>query len=284
MGFSKKEKDLALKPISNAMKDAEDRLRSVVKAEAKFLHDLECEEHKSSLEFVNQLKGYIELIQNEELLQQHNTNSSMTSAGRNTVVLVKLASIDVSLDQIYNLISNQLPNHPKLQEFIEKIGSLPKLEDYDDEPFPKNEKKIDTDSGSFITKTHVTMAHQSVCSQEELISEYKSLQGFNVQLEVTGILFSEKVAALSVQLPSTCNNSRKNESGESSSSSVLLPKCRNDFPHITFWHRNDTSSVEGNQLPIDVKDGQATNILFGCGHLVSGTISFWDQSNSKLVI
>ena len=100
--------------------------------------------------------------------------------------------------------------------------------------------------------------------------KYSHLLGKKVQLDVTGLLWDEQVAALAVDVAVT------------SSDGIAVPTCANAFSHITVWVAEGARASMSNQLPQHVDDGNAKRLDFEKPFPIFGTFSFWDFSNNKL--
>jgi hypothetical protein len=118
----------------------------------------------------------------------------------------------------------------------------------------------------FVDQTHVTMAHMSRCSQQTLRNLFEPFVGKKVLVKAMALLWSDRVAALAVDIPQQ-NNAATDE--------PILPACQNAFPHITVWKACEAEAKESNDLPNLVEIGLATRVDFDESALLEGTVSLW---------
>jgi hypothetical protein len=118
-----------------------------------------------------------------------------------------------------------------------------------------------------VLETHVTLAHHSSTSQSEMKSKFGSYTNATVCVEVTGLLWSGRVAALSVAsaMVVVSKDIRQPE----------LPASANSFPHITVWVADEARAHESNQLPVLVDQGAAQAVVFPQSIFLEGVMTFW---------
>jgi hypothetical protein len=121
----------------------------------------------------------------------------------------------------------------------------------------------------FVSTTHLTMAHFERTPQATMRQLYGGLLGARVELKVTALLWSMRVAAFAVDI------TELTEDGGN------MPKSQNPFSHITIWFQG-TTAFEANRLPDLVKSGEAQRIEFENPIPLSGKISFWGKDNQPL--
>ena len=119
--------------------------------------------------------------------------------------------------------------------------------------------------GLFVQRPHVTMAHFSQLSQQNILKEYTYADGKSVTLTITGILIGETIAAFSIRLPDYLNGTEP----------LAAPPCQNSFPHITVWVGNDESAAKSNDLPAMVERNEAIKVELAQCIDASGTLCFW---------
>lgn len=166
---------------------------------------------------------------------------------------IKIVSVDVERRKVHSLLRDCLSDDDAANVME---GRLHKDQYLDDE----------YKSSGFVENTHVTMAHFSQLSQEEMIGIFGPVLGHTVSVTVTGLLWNQRIAALSVDMSPTTTDT-----------GAQVAKPQNDFPHITLWHMEDASPSESNDLPRLLSIGEASRLIFSQTPLLllEGTISFW---------
>ena len=123
----------------------------------------------------------------------------------------------------------------------------------------------------FVSTTHVTMAHFERTSHATMQELYGGLLGARVELKVTALLWSTRVAALAVDIPEQTPNGKQ------------IPKSQNPFSHMMIWfHGTSTTAFEANRLPDLVTSGEAQRLDFENPIPLPGKISFWGKDNKPL--
>ncbi|KAG6523285.1 hypothetical protein ZIOFF_013141 [Zingiber officinale] len=110
-----------------------------------------------------------------------------------------------------------------------------------------------------LMKAHVTLAHKRSHGVTSVAS-YGVFLKQNVPVDFTALLFSDKLAALEVQLGSI--NSEKIDS-------------KNEWPHATLWTAPGTPPKEANTLSHLAAEGKATRIDIKPPITVSGVLDFF---------
>ncbi|XP_074592518.1 tRNA ligase 1 isoform X2 [Curcuma longa] len=110
-----------------------------------------------------------------------------------------------------------------------------------------------------LMKAHVTLAHKRSHGVTSVAS-YGVFLKQNVPVDLTALLFSDKLAALEVQLGSI--DSEKIDS-------------KNEWPHATLWTAPGTPPKEANTLSHLVAQGKATRIDIKPPITVSGVVDFF---------
>jgi hypothetical protein len=167
---------------------------------------------------------------------------------------VRLASIDVALNIVQSLLLD-LRCDSRLSSFFD--GCLDGCESWIQDP--KKLGKLE----NFVSKTHVTLAHHSSVSQNELRILFEPLVGELVTISIVGFMWTQRNAAFVVTVPNTTN------------SGILLPRCKNNFPHMTVWHLPGTSAAASNDLPSLAACHEAESIDFDLPKEVEGVIGLW---------
>lgn len=221
--------------------DMEKRLRISIQNHSNFLRALSADQNDSELSFLEQLQSNIASLD----------SSSEEAYVEDPQKFIDLVSIDVDVKNVHQLLSNKALKYPRLAEYFNEIGGL-KL------PLQVEENL----AGRFVYKTHMTMVHYSQSSQRDMKSHFSRLEGKKVKLTITGILFSNKVAALSVIVPRETEIEPR----------MNLPPCQNKFSHITVWAGQNILEATANDLPDAVENQMAQRIVFDKHIHVEGCI------------
>jgi hypothetical protein len=115
----------------------------------------------------------------------------------------------------------------------------------------------------FVERTHVTMAFSDRTAQTSMREAFGPVLDCNVDILVTGLLWSKNHAAFAVSIP------------EHTADGKPLPPCGNAFAHITVWVAEGSKSVGSNELRALVSDGQAHCADLETPVQVRGKVSFW---------
>ncbi|PIA61841.1 hypothetical protein AQUCO_00200085v1 [Aquilegia coerulea] len=117
----------------------------------------------------------------------------------------------------------------------------------------------DKDMHNNLKKAHVTLAHKRRHGVAA-VANYGVYLNQNVPVDLTALLFSDKSAALEVQLGSVGNEK-------------IISK--NQWPHVTIWTAKGVLPQEANTLQQLVLDGEATRIDIEPPISISGTLDFY---------
>ena len=237
---SKNEKE----EVKNLITAMELRLRSSIKTHGEFLNSITIDREVSFRSFVDQLKSNAKVLDNPSAISESKQSSES---------FISLVSIDVNREEVRKILSNAITNYSPLADYFKRMSSP--------EAGMEWEKRLNE------KQPHVTMAHFSRSSQNRMRSDFGSIVGMKVKLRVNGILYSDKVAALSVILPETTTGL----------STYPLPSCENDFPHITVWCAHNVKAFESNCLPDNIKNSFAKKIVFDDEFVIDGVVSYWYQ-------
>nr|GEU94686.1 tRNA ligase 1 [Tanacetum cinerariifolium] len=148
---------------------------------------------------------------------------------------IVFAAIDVHVADIHNLLSNISESDTKVKTFFEN-----------------------KDMENNLKKAHITLAHKR--SHGVIgVANYGRFENQNIPVDVTALLFSDKLAALETNPGSV--------DGEKISS-------KNEWPHLTLWTAQGIPPKEANTLPELVLQGKATRIEFNPPFRISGVMQF----------
>ncbi|KAL5831218.1 hypothetical protein ACOSQ4_016572 [Xanthoceras sorbifolium] len=117
----------------------------------------------------------------------------------------------------------------------------------------------DKDMESSLNKAHVTLAHKR-SHGVTAIASYGVFLNQEVPVELTALLFNDKMAALEARLGSV--------DGEKVVS-------KNEWPHITLWTGAGVAPKEANALPQLHSEGKATRIEINPTVIISGPLEFY---------
>lgn len=109
-----------------------------------------------------------------------------------------------------------------------------------------------------IPAAHVTLAHKRAHGVAAVAS-YGEVQGARVPIQLTAILFSEKLCAFEAQW-------------ESAPDQAIL--SRNSWPHVTLWTDKGTAAKEANSLPRLAEAGEASRFVLQTPKTVIGEVQF----------
>ena len=244
VGCEREGKDaLKLLDSNPVVQDMERRLRDVMRKHTALLFSLASGETETQLAFVNQLVAQIE----------SSTDHAIVDADATAKAPITLVSIDVCSEDLHKALRTIAVNDPSFSDILRSIGIDPL----------QSENYLNAMSFGLEKRTHVTMAHPSRASQQEMRSKFDSLIGKSVNIIVTGMLLSKRAAALAVQVASK------------TSDGIGVPRSTNDFVHVTLWRTAGCKAVESNSLPDLVADQHADNIVFKIPFEIQGTFSYW---------
>ncbi|XP_031100261.1 tRNA ligase 1 isoform X1 [Ipomoea triloba] len=171
------------------------------------------------------------------------------------------------LEQLRSIATGETPaiEKRKLGTIVFAAVSLPVTEI---QSLLDNLGKKDSEAGSFLKdknlesrlqKAHVTLAHKGSHSVAALASFAPFLHQ-QVPVEITALLFSERVAALEA-----CIGSINGEKIHS----------KNEWSHVTLWTSKGTAPVEANSLPQLLQEGKAKRVEIEPPIAITGVIQFY---------
>lgn len=106
---------------------------------------------------------------------------------------------------------------------------------------------------------HVTLAHKR-SHGIKAVADYGIFENKEVPVELTALLFSDKMAALEARL------------GSVEDERVI---CKNEWPHVTLWTSEGVAAKEANALPQLVSEGKATLVEINPPIVISGMVQFF---------
>jgi len=231
-----------------AVQDIEKRLRAVLKTHKDMLLGISADEVTSRSAFVDQVALFTKTVCEDDITTGTNVETAVnTSAAKK----IRLVSIDSPVQTIHAALKTAANKESLVMEALKFMGAELCRDKF-------------TSTHGFEQNTHVTMAHSSRMVQGDMISKYESLLNQTVGIRVVGLLWSDRIAALAIELPMTARNGTS-----------TIPESSNAFSHITLW-RDGAKSMESNQLPKMVSQGEASEITFRHPFEVEGTFSFWE--------
>ncbi|XP_010253547.1 PREDICTED: uncharacterized protein LOC104594775 [Nelumbo nucifera] len=128
------------------------------------------------------------------------------------------------------------------------------------EQYPQVEGFLkDKDLENSLKKAHVTLAHKR-SHGVTAVASYGVFLHQNVPVDLTALLFSDKLAAFEAHLGFV--------NGEKITS-------KNQWPHVTLWTGEGVAAKEANTLPQLLSEGKATRIEIDPSTTVSGPLEFY---------
>jgi hypothetical protein len=230
-----------------AVKEVEGMLRATLAKHKDLLLGLTADETTSRSAFVDQVTSLTKSVCENDTMSDAKANATASTAA--TCTKISIASIDISFQDIHGALKAIATEDVRVMEALNSMGA-----EVGNSVFSKDR--------GFEQKTHVTMAHSSRMSQREMRSKFEALLTQSVVVRVVGLLWSDRIAALAVELSSA------SETGDG------IPKCCNTFVHVTLW-RDGAKSMESNQLPSLVSEREAFEVTFRSPFEVKGAFSFW---------
>lgn len=238
---------------NDAGKSMERRLRSQILKHQAFLESLCVSESESKEAFIKQLSDLTLTVSSDKPVDGDHSSRHK---------FVEIASVDIDEQLIRSALLDAAKLNVEVMSLLERIGKM--LNGMDQEAFSIMDLTL-ASQGFFVQRPHVTMAHFSQLSQQNILKEYSQANGKSITLTITGILIGETVAAFSVRLPEFLDGMEP----------LKTPPCQNAFPHITIWVGTDESASKSNDLPSMVEKSEAIKVEFAQGIDVSGTLCFW---------
>jgi len=235
------------------IQDLETSLRSLFETHKDFLHDLAVSKDVSQKALLSQISPLW-----DELIESESTNLFDESTKTRKI---KLVSIDIDAKSVHGVLQSGSEENASLSAFLSTIANNGEHSD----------GGLYTGEG-FITNTHVTMAHFKEMDQKAIHQSFDAIVGQSVSVNIKSFIWSEKVAALAVEVDTETEAEAK----------YTVPAPQNAFPHITVWHAKGANAFLSNQLLDMLGSGRAERIDFSQPIKLRGTISFWDKNNKHL--
>lgn len=228
----------ATKVASSYLDNLEARLRESLHRHWDHLVQLTVPESTSRAAFASKIV---------ELVAETDACYPSYSAAKSTV-FIKIAALDVDLEAVCAVLRSQA-SVPRLQSFWASMGETPPA--------------ISEFSGKIVKRPHVTMAHFLQMEQATMRGFFEPLCGSIVKLTASALLWSDRVAALEVNLPKATLTGKE------------VPQPQNSFPHVTVWVHSSATPAESNELPLQCQLGMAKRVAFEEPIELSGTVSLW---------
>jgi hypothetical protein len=208
--------------------------------------------------FVRQLLARIQSLAKEPV----DAMECDSTRGDEEMARIKLVAIDIARASIHSLLKQE-GRIGSISDFLEKTLDGTPSECWIDHHFAGD---------LFVERTHVTMQFWQETSQASMQELYGPLLGAAVDLQATGLLWDERVAALEVTVNKTTQDGQE------------IPPGKNKFVHVTVWVSNTAQAWESNKLPSKVDSGLAHRVQFAQSVPLFGAVSFWDFENNPLPI
>ena len=223
----------------------ERRLRAMISQHESFLESLCNAEFESRSAFFKQL-SYL-----SSSLTKRETARHVHSTGHK---FIEIVSIDIDRDIIDRVLEEIRKDCVQLEHLMMRIGKK-----------HSNKGTLNLNQiseGTSVEKTHVTMAHFSQLSQQDILKGFAHVEGRPVTVTITDILIGESIAAFRVKLPKVLDDLR------------VMPSCLNVFPHVTIWFGSNESAAKSNDLPAMVERKEAIQVELS-HQSIAGTFCFW---------
>ena len=168
---------------------------------------------------------------------------------------IKIASLDFDYEMFCSVLDKIKNNFEQVKQY------------FDEREEHKSNDENDTTQNRFIKSVHCTFIHNSQVTQSEMVALFNHLLGSNVDAKATALLYSDKTAAIEVEISEVTSGSEQHQ----------VPRPRNEFKHVTVWCGRGTEAKESNELPEQVKSNiaNAKKVLFQEPIPLSGSFRFW---------
>lgn len=148
---------------------------------------------------------------------------------------IVFACVRLPVSEIHGLVNDFTTAHPEVEAFFK-----------------------DKNLTNQLTKAHVTLAHKN-SHGVVAVANYAQFLNRKVPVEMTALLFSDKLAALEARIGSV--------DGER-----VIPK--NEWPHVTLWTAKGVPPKEANTLPQLVSQGKASRFEIDPPMSITGEVIF----------
>ncbi|KAL7468445.1 hypothetical protein ACHAXS_008682 [Conticribra weissflogii] len=234
----------------------ETRLRDLILLHQESLKSMTIPVDESREQFLSQIASKV-----MDLDDNFQMKNSMQ--GRGLQHFIEIASIDVDVKEIRDILSMLASHDVDVRNFFDGRGGIPVAESSVADSIHR--EHTDLVLGTFVEKTHVTMAHFSQLSQQKIRDTYGHLEGNSVSVSVTDLIIGESVAAFSVMVPEKTDGEKPRD----------IPPPRNSYAHITIWFGEGESAARSNDLPSMVERGEAKRVVLSEAVQVCGKIGYW---------
>ncbi len=234
--------DLRICNIANDdsnMAAMEEKLRTSIWNNREFIRNLTTSVEASRKVFTTELMGKIDSLPN--------TIDPTLTAKEPLTRSIKIVSLDLELSEVNAAVEKMKDTFPSVRQYFTQREEHKQNDE--------NDKSINR----FITSVHVTFAHASEMPQTSMTSSFQHLIGVRLQINATSLLYSEKIAAIEVEIPAD----------------NAIPRPMNPFPHITIWCSENSEAYESNNLPEMVNTNQAERVVLHELVRLNGVFRFW---------
>lgn len=254
-GCDLKNKDTGGKKHDREVLEVENRLRETLDSHKDFIESLTIDKEASREAFIEQVTAQVRILDEQGISDTVVPTQSQSQSQPTKGQKIQLVAVDVKQKDVHNMLSQLSKVDKSVAEFLQAIGvSKPKQT-----PFKLWE---------FVKNTHITMAHKSTMSEADMKVTFGELIGKEVDITVHGVLWSDRVAALAIDIPCEVDG-------------IPIPPCKNKFVHITLWTIKGANAVESSNLPKQLSNKKAKKISFENPRSLKGTFSFWSPGKGS---
>ncbi|XP_059626746.1 tRNA ligase 1 [Cornus florida] len=161
---------------------------------------------------------------------------SVPSAEKRKLGTIVFAAVSLSVSEIHSLLNKLAEKIPEVEAFLK-----------------------DKNMEGILKKAHVTLAHKR-SHGVTAVASYGLYLNREVPVDMTALLFSDKLASLEARLGSV--------DGEKISS-------RNEWPHVTLWTGEGVTAKDANMLPQLHSQGKAARIDIDPPITINGILEFF---------
>jgi hypothetical protein len=217
----------------------EEKLRASIWNNCEFIGNLTTSLESSREFFINELTAEIDRLPD--------TTEQTLTAKNPPARSIKVVSLDLEFSEVHAVIEKMKDTFPAVRRYFTQ------REEH------KNNDENDNSQNRYITSVHVTFAHASQMPQATMLSSFEHIVGVRLQINATALLFSEKIAAIEVEILVD----------------TATPRPKNPFPHITIWCSENSEAYESNDLPEMVENDLAVRVVLEQPILLEGVFRFW---------
>jgi hypothetical protein len=228
----------------------ESRLRTILEKHSNILLSKTASIDKTKEALYRQMLDRISALNNRMDIDEKEPNQKPA-----TGTSIRLVSLDFEKSVVHQVIKDH--DSGAAATFLNAVFDGTKEKE-------KFVKKGDYRGDEFVDKTHVTMAFSQRTSQRKMRDIFGPVLGCEVDLLLTGFLWSETHAAFAVTLPDQTVDGKH------------LPGSKNAFVHMTVWVAKGSKSVGSNELPVLVSEGEAHRVDLETQVCLRGKIAFWE--------